>query len=112
VKRLSLLLVLAICLASSTWSQDKSAKLKVRALLIDKDLNQKPVPKLAFTLTPFEGPAGKSVSGKTGFDGSGEMQLAPGKYRLVTPEPVEFQNKAYTWELDVVVSITLVQIRI
>src|SRR6267143_1333984 len=90
--------------ASSTWSQTESAKLKVRAVLVDKDLNQKPVPKLTFVLAPFDGPVGETITGKTGFDGNGELQLAPGKYRLSTPEPVEFQGKKYSWEVDVTVS--------
>jgi hypothetical protein len=81
------------------------ARLNVRAVLVDKDLNQKPVPKLAFALVPFEGPTGEMINGKTGFDGNSEVQLAPGKYRLSTPEPVEFQGKKYSWELDVAVSV-------
>jgi len=91
--------------APSTWSQADTAKLKVRAILIDKDLNQKPVPKLTFVLAPFDGPVGETITGKTGFDGNGELQLAPGKYRLSTPEPVEFQGKKYSWEVNVVVSL-------
>lgn len=91
--------------ASATWSQTESAKLKVRAVLVDKDLNQKPVPKLAFVLASFEGPVGKTVTGKTGFDGNGELQLGPGKYHLSTSEPVEFQGKKYSWEIDVTVSV-------
>ncbi len=96
-----------VCLLSSvppTWSQTESARLKVRAVLVDKDLNQKPVPKLAFVLAPFEGPVGATVTGKTGFDGNGELQVAPGKYHLSTTEPVEFQGKKYSWEVDVAVS--------
>lgn len=102
---LSLAVVCLLSNAPSSWSQAESAKLKVRAVLIDKDLNQKPVPKLAFVIAPFEGPVGNTVAGKTGFDGNGELQLAPGKYRLSTPEPVEFQGKKYSWEVDVTVAV-------
>lgn len=101
----SLAALLLLSGAPSTWSQADTAKLKVRAILIDKDLNQKPVPKLTFVLAPFDGPVGDTTTGKTGFDGNGELQLAPGKYRLSTPEPVEFQGKKYSWEVDVVVSL-------
>jgi len=93
-----------LILASSISSQTETAKLKIHAVLIDKDLNQKPVPKLTFLVVPFEGPVGQSVSVKTGFDGSAEVRVAPGKYHLSTPEPVEFQGKTYSWELDFVVS--------
>lgn len=102
---LSLAVVCLLSSAPSSWSQTESAKLKVRAVLIDKDLNQKPVPKLAFVIAPFEGPAGNTVAGKTGFDGNGELQLAPGRYHLSTPEPVEFQGKKYSWEVDVTVAV-------
>src|SRR5216683_2821823 len=97
----TLVTMLLLSTASSAWSQTESAKLKVRAALVDKDLNLKPVPKLAFIVAPFEGPVGATVTGKTGFDGNGELQLAPGKYHLSTPEPIEFQGKKYSWEVDV-----------
>lgn len=101
----SLVALLLLSGSPSTWSQTDTAKLKVRAILIDKDLNQKPVPKLTFVLAPFEGPVGETITGKTGFDGNGELQVAPGKYRLSTSEPVEFQGRKYSWEIDVTVSL-------
>src|SRR5712664_145440 len=101
---LSLAVVCLLSSAPSSWSQTESTKLKVRAVLVDKDLNLKPVPKLVIVLAPFEGPVGATVTGKTGFDGNGELQLAPGKYHLSTPEPIEFQGKKYSWEVDVTVS--------
>ncbi len=106
--RLSLAVALAVelvpCAASIARPQSEIAKLSVRAVLFDKNLDQKPVPKLAFVIVPFEGPAGQAVTAKTGFDGNGEVQLAPGKYHLSTPEPVEFQGKRYSWEIDVIVA--------
>src|SRR5712691_12058443 len=102
--KLSFLLIFLVCLASTAWSQADSARLRVRAVLVDKDLNQKPVPKLAFVLARFEGPVGESMAGKTGFDGNSELQLAPGKYRLSTPESVEFQGRKYSWDLEITVS--------
>src|SRR5712664_3381687 len=101
----SLAAFLLLSSAPSTRSQADTAKLKVRAVLVDKDLNQKPVPKLTFVLAPFDGPVGEAITGKTGFDGNGELQIAHGKYRLSTPDPVEFQGKKYSWEVDVVVSL-------
>jgi len=99
------LTALLLLSGASTWSQADTVKLKVRAVLVDKDLNQKPVPKLTFVLAPFDGPVGETITGKTGFDGNGELQVAPGKYRLSTSEPVEFQGKKYSWEIDVTVSL-------
>jgi S1-C subfamily serine protease len=104
MRELSFLFIFLVCLAPTALSQADSARLRVHAVLVDRDLNQKPVPKLAFVLARFEGPVGESVAGKTGFDGHGELQLAPGKYRLATPESVEFQGKKYSWDLEVTVS--------
>ena len=97
------LFIFAVCLVPLAWSQTDTAKLSVRAVLIDKDLNQKPVPKLAFVLAPFEGPTGEPVTGKTGFDGNAELRLNPGKYHLSTPDPVEFQGRKYSWDVEVTV---------
>ncbi len=91
--------------APLAWPQAENAKLRVRAVLIDKNLDQKPVPKLTFMVSPSDGPVGQSMTGKTGFDGNGELLLAPGKYHLSTSEPVEFQGKKYSWELDVTVAL-------
>jgi S1-C subfamily serine protease len=102
---IALIAQLVLCSASVARPQTEIAKLKVRAVLVDKNLDQKPVPKLAFAIVPFEGPAGESITGKTGFDGNGEVKLAPGKYHLSTSEPVEFQGKKYSWEVDVIVAM-------
>ena len=42
--------VCAVCLAPLACPQENAVKLSLRAILVDKDLNQKPVPKLAFVL--------------------------------------------------------------
>jgi S1-C subfamily serine protease len=86
------------------WSQVETSKLKIRAILVDKDLNQKPVPKLSVTLIHAGGTTTEPTATKTGFDGIAELELSPGKYHLSTPEPVEFQGKRYSWEIEVVVS--------
>jgi len=50
----SLAVMFLLSTAPLNWSQTESAKLKVHAVLVDRDLNQKPVPKLAFVLAPFQ----------------------------------------------------------
>lgn len=73
---------------------------KLRVLLVDKDLNQKPVP---FYIVNFR----NAVNGdtlaefKTDLDGKTEKQLAPGRYSVSTPKPLELGGKRYTWNLDV-----------
>jgi len=77
----------------------------VQVVLVDKDLNQKPVPKLAVTLRPL-GAASNSgeITIKTGFDGRAEAEVPLGRYQVSTPQPVEFQGKRYSWDLEVIVS--------
>ncbi len=73
---------------------------KVRVVIVDKDLNQKPVPfyvlsfrKSAATDTP--------VDLKTDLDGKAEKQLSPGRYSISTPKPVELSGKRYSWNLEI-----------
>lgn len=87
--------------ATSMWAQEDVAPVKVRAILVDKDLNPKPVPKLVVNLQAAKDaiPA-QPHSLTTGFDGLAEAQLPLGRYHVTTPQPVEFQGKKYSWDLD------------
>lgn len=98
------LAALAIFWASAP-AQEATVHLKVRAVLIDKDLNLKPVPKFSFTLQKLPAdPAVPPMAMKTGLDGVTEADLPAGRYQLVTPEPVEFQGKRYSWKLEVILA--------
>jgi len=83
--------------------QTSLTKLKTRVILVDKDLNQKPVPHFTLALLPKD-PPGAPVTIKTGLDGSAETTLLPGNYKLSTPEPVEFQGKRYQWEMEIIIA--------
>lgn len=72
-------------------------KVHVRVILVDHDLNQKPVP---FLLVSFKGGA-KSVDVKTGLDGTLDTQLPPGKYLVTTPKAAELGDRSFTWNLSV-----------
>lgn len=76
------------------------ANVKVRVLLVDKELNQKPVP---FYIIQFrsQGSADAPTELKTDLDGKAERQLAPGHYSISTPKPVELGGKRYTWNLEI-----------
>jgi len=88
--------------ATSGWAQEDRVPVKIRAILVDKDLNPKPVPKLVVNLQA----AKNSVQSQqpntltTGFDGLAEAQLPLGRYHVTTPQAVEFQGKKYSWDLD------------
>lgn len=88
-----------ILFAVALHAQAPEVALKVHAVLVDKDLNQKPVPHLAITLHRTDAP-GPAISLKTTLEGRAEISLPPGKYKLTTPEPLEFQGQRYQWELE------------
>ena len=77
-----------------------TVNVKVRVLLVDKDLNQKPVP---FYIINFRhaGSADPPTTLKTDLDGKAEAQLQPGHYSISTLKPVELGGKRYSWNLDI-----------
>ncbi len=96
----ALILLLALCCAA----QGPVVRVSVHAVLIDKDLNQKPVPRLSLVFTRMDVAPPQETTVKTGFDGNAEAKLPPGKYRVATPDPVDFQGKRYKWGIEIVLS--------
>jgi S1-C subfamily serine protease len=86
---------------ASLRSQVGTPNLKVRVILVDKDLNQKPVPHLAVLLVADSNGPGSSHEEKTDFEGKAEIQAPPGKYRLTTPQGVDFQGCHYAWDMEI-----------
>jgi S1-C subfamily serine protease len=74
---------------------------KLRVILVDKDLNQRPVPHLAVVFAADSNDPDRSHEVKTDFEGHAEFQAAPGKYRLSTPQGVDFQGRHYAWEMEI-----------
>jgi S1-C subfamily serine protease len=96
-------IVLCIVLFSGLVGHPQDAgklPVRIKAILVDRDLNQKPVGKSKFTVVPVEGPATPAVDLTTDFDGNAEIMLAPGKYRIVSVQPLGFQGKQYSWNVD------------
>lgn len=102
ITRQRMFAALVVLLAHFCVAQPQTAKLKIRAALVDRDLNVKPVPKLQLSLQPAAG--GSPRSATTSFDGFTEVDLPLGQYRLTTTQPIEFQGKKYSWELNVTIS--------
>jgi Trypsin-like peptidase domain len=80
--------------------QTAPVNIKLRVLLVDKDLNQKPVPFYIIRFRNMESTEAPAEL-KTDLDGKAERQLAPGHYSITTPKPVELGSKKYTWNLEV-----------
>jgi S1-C subfamily serine protease len=78
-------------------SQSRPVKVHVHVILVDSELNQKPVPFLNVTLRG----AATSSDLKTRLDGTAETTLPPGAYTVTTAKPVDFDGKRYSWSLRV-----------
>ena len=80
--------------------QAAPVNLKVRVLLVDKGLNQKPVP---FYVLNFRmaGSSDAPLVLKTDLDGKAEKQIAPGRYSISALKPVELDGKRYSWNLEI-----------
>ena len=103
MRRVYLFGALFLFCAVPAFSQSETAELKIRAVLIDGDLNQKPAARLMLSVVRVGG-SGDAVMVRTSFEGTAEVQVAPGRYRVSTPEPIEFQGKTYAWNAEVTVS--------
>jgi len=98
----ALVVVLALTCA---LAQNQSVPVKVQVLLVDKDLNQKPVPRFGLVLRRIDDRSTPSATEvKTGLDGVAQVQLAAGRYLLSVVQPLEFQSKTYKWEIEITVS--------
>jgi len=75
----------------------------VRAALVDKDLNVKPIPRLALKI--YRPPDQNSVTEvRTALDGTVTVELPSGAYRIESDRPTSYQGKAYSWRVDLVLS--------
>jgi S1-C subfamily serine protease len=103
MNRYLLTALLVLVPLSGASPQAQLVNVRLRVLLVDKDLNQKPVP---FQVVTFRDPANTSNSSelKTDLEGKAEKQLAPGRYVISTAKPVEFAGKRYTWNLELGIS--------
>jgi len=96
---LRLAVLLLVC-ALTVQATPNLVKVRVRVILVDRDLNQKPVPFLSVSLKS----GAKSVEVKTGLDGTVETQLPPGKYVITTPKPVELGGRSFSWSVPMTIT--------
>ena len=91
--RRALFLSLFVC---ATAFASLTETVKIRAILVDGSLNQKPVPRLTVVITPLDVQA-EPIRVKTDFGGLAEVQLPKGRYRVESESPVPFEGKHYAW---------------
>ena len=101
MKRLTLAVALLLsALPGMGQEAPGTVSLKIRAALYDRDLNIKPVPRLAVKLTPIAPSTGAASTVITSLDGIAETPIAPGKYRVTTEKAAELFDKTYTWDVE------------
>src|SRR5260370_41720325 len=99
IHALRLALLLSVC-ALAVQANPALVKLKVRVILVDRDLNQKPVPFLLVSLKS----GAKSSDVKTALDGTVETQLPPGKYMITTPKAAELADRRFSWNMTLAIT--------
>ena len=87
--------VLLLVCSFAVLAQPNLVKVRVRVILVDRELNQKPVPFFGVFLKG----AAKSAELKTGLDGTAETRLPPGKYTITTPKPAELGGRRFSWSV-------------
>ncbi len=80
-----------------------SLRLLLRAALVDKELNVKPVPRFELRIYRIAEP-GSPTDVRTALDGTAEVDLSAGNYRVESVRSLAYQGKSYSWRVDVSLS--------
>ena len=98
------LLMALLLFSPSAGAQPQAASapvnVTVRVVLVDKDLNQKPVPFYVIDIRP-EGDSNAPTELKTDLEGKVEKSLAPGRYTISSSKPIDLGGKRYSWNFAV-----------
>jgi S1-C subfamily serine protease len=89
-----------LCCAFVVQARPNLVKVRVRVILVDHELNQKPVPFLLISLKSER----SSAEVKTDLDGTAETRLPAGKYMVTTPKSVELEGRRFSWNVAVTLS--------
>ena len=94
-----ILLLSAISLIFSfpAWAQASNPNVHITIMLVGDDLSLKPVPRHRLTIQSLDGKTGDWPPLVTSFEGTAEVALAPGSYRIASAEPIELGGKSYAW---------------
>lgn len=94
--RLFLISILVYMCQVQAAAAQSAQVLRVKVILVDAELNVKPVPKHVLFVSARP-PAGEPRRIVTGLDGTAEITLPVGDYTIESERAVEFQGKAYRW---------------
>jgi S1-C subfamily serine protease len=106
MKRRAQVLIPLLLSLSLVFAQEPLPKVQISAFVVDNDLHVRAVPKL--TLVVDSSPRNESTQVRivTNLEGVAELSLPVGKYKVTTPNPIEFQGKKFTWEVEFAVNST------
>src|SRR5258705_1608343 len=101
MKRSLSLILMLLSSSCAALPQPNLVKVRVRVILVDQELSQKPVP---FFIVSLKNGA-KTVEVKTSLDGIAEAQLPPGRYTVSSPKPAELGGRRFSWNTQVSLSV-------
>ena len=101
MKRYLSVVLLGLLSAYTTLGQPNLVKVRVRVILVDQELSQKPVPFFLVSLKC----GGKAAEVKTSLEGTAEAQLPPGRCTVSSPKPAELGGRRFSWNIQVSLSV-------
>src|SRR5712664_4782731 len=104
MKRYLSVLLLGLVSACAALAQPNSVKVRVRVILVDQELSQKPVPFFVVSLKSGAKAAAKAAEVKTSLEGIAEAHLPPGRYTVSAPKAAELGSRRSSWNLPVSLS--------
>jgi S1-C subfamily serine protease len=100
MKRYLSVVLLGLLSASAMLAQPNLVKVRVRVILVDQELNQKPVPFFVVTLKSGT----KAVEVKTSLEGTAEAQVPSGRYTVSSQKSAELGDRRFSWNLQAALS--------
>ena len=98
----STILVALLSLVAVSVGASTAVPLRIRVILVDAQLNQKPVPRLELTVRSADD-ATPGFTVRTSFDGDAEVNVPPGTYEVRSMTAVPFEGREFSWTQSVVV---------
>src|SRR2546425_12002855 len=97
MKRYLSVVLFGLVSASGTLAQPNLVSVRVRVILVDQELNQKPVPFFVVSLKS----GARAAEVKTSLDGTAEAQLPPGRCTVSSPKPAELGGRRFSWNIQI-----------
>src|SRR5258708_18360268 len=100
MKRYLAVVLLGLVSGLATSAHPNLVKVRVRVILVDQELSQKPVPFFVVSLKS----GAKAAEVKTSLEGTAEAQLPPGRCTVSSPKPAELGGRRFSWNIQVALS--------